>query len=105
MGLQEATQANWGSLELHTYVRGTEPIDGVWFLPELEITLTIQLSFREGGRGSQNSPSRFQQHFSNRQTGVPCGTTPRETIELNQRTVTDQLPCILGKANANASYG
>ena len=37
MGLQEATQTNWGSLELHTYGRGTEPIDGVWFLPELEI--------------------------------------------------------------------
>ncbi len=48
MGLHEATQANWGSLEPHTYVRGTEPIDGVWFLPELEITLTIQLSFHEG---------------------------------------------------------
>jgi hypothetical protein len=48
MGLQEATQAIWGSLEPHTYVRGTEPIDGVWFLPELEITSTIQLSFHEG---------------------------------------------------------
>jgi hypothetical protein len=48
MGLQEATQTNWGSLELHTYGRGTEPIDGVWFLPELEITSTIQLSFHEG---------------------------------------------------------
>ncbi len=48
MGLQEATQANWGSLELHTYVRGTEPIDGVWFFPELEITSTIQLSFHKG---------------------------------------------------------
>ncbi len=48
MGLQEATQANWGSLEPHTYVRGTEPIDGVWFLLELEITSMIQLSFHEG---------------------------------------------------------
>jgi hypothetical protein len=48
MGLQEATQANWGSSEPHMYVRGTEPIDGVWFLLELEITLTMQLSFHEG---------------------------------------------------------
>ncbi len=48
MGLQEATQANWGSSEPHTYVRGTELIDRVWFLLELEITLTIQLSFHEG---------------------------------------------------------
>jgi hypothetical protein len=47
MGLQEATQANWGSLEPHTYFRGTELIDSVWFLPELEITLMIQLSFHE----------------------------------------------------------
>ncbi len=39
---------NWGSLEPHTYVRGTKLIDGVWFLPELEITLTIQLSFHKG---------------------------------------------------------
>jgi hypothetical protein len=48
MGLQEATQANWGSLEPHTYVSGTEPIEGVWFLPELEITSRIQLFFHKG---------------------------------------------------------
>ncbi len=29
IGLQEATQVNWGSSEPHTYVRGAEPIDGV----------------------------------------------------------------------------
>jgi hypothetical protein len=48
MGLQEATQVNWGSSEPHMYVRGTEPIEGVWFLLELEITSTLQLSFHEG---------------------------------------------------------
>jgi hypothetical protein len=48
MGLQEATQPNWGTSEPHTYVRGMEPIDAVWFLPELTITLTMQLSFHEG---------------------------------------------------------
>jgi hypothetical protein len=47
MGLQEATQANWGSSELHTYVRGTEPIDGVWLSLELETTLTMQLFFHK----------------------------------------------------------
>jgi hypothetical protein len=28
---QEATHATWGDREPHTYVRGTEPIRGVWF--------------------------------------------------------------------------
>jgi hypothetical protein len=48
MGLQEATQTNWGASEPHTYVRGAEPMDAVWFLPELDITSTMQLSFHEG---------------------------------------------------------
>jgi hypothetical protein len=45
MGLQGATHTTWGDMELHTYVRGTEPIDGLWFLPELDITSVVQLSF------------------------------------------------------------
>jgi hypothetical protein len=48
MGLQEATQPNWGTSEPHTYVRGTEPINAIWFFPELTITLTMQLSFHKG---------------------------------------------------------
>ncbi len=48
MGLQEATQPNWGTSEPYTYVRGTEPINAVWFLPELTITSTMQLSFHKG---------------------------------------------------------
>jgi hypothetical protein len=48
MGLQEATQTNWGASELHTYVRGAEPINAVWFLPESNITSTMQLSFHKG---------------------------------------------------------
>jgi hypothetical protein len=48
MGLQEATQPNWGTSEPHTYVRGTELIEAVQFLPELTITLIMQLSFHKG---------------------------------------------------------
>jgi hypothetical protein len=48
MGLQEATQTNWGASEPHTYIRGAEPINAIWFLPELDITSTMQLSFQEG---------------------------------------------------------
>jgi hypothetical protein len=104
MGLQETTQENWGSLEPHMYVRGTEPIDGV--VPARvrdHIDDTTLLPQR--GRGSHNSSSRCQHHFSDRQTGVLSGTTPRKTIELNQRTGMDQILSIPGKANANASNG
>jgi hypothetical protein len=48
MGLHEATHSHWGDTELHTYVHGLEPIDAVWYTQDLEVVLTIQLSFREG---------------------------------------------------------
>ncbi len=48
MGLQKATQTNWGVSEPHMYVREVEPIDAVWFSLELDITSTMQLSFHEG---------------------------------------------------------
>jgi hypothetical protein len=48
MGLQEATQTNWGASEPHTYVRGAEQIDAIWFLLELDITTMMQLSFHKG---------------------------------------------------------
>jgi hypothetical protein len=42
------TRGHPGKLGKLRATRGTELIDGVWFLPELEITLMIQLSFHEG---------------------------------------------------------
>ncbi len=45
MSLKEKTHYNWGGTEQHTYVRGTEPIDGVWVSPELEVVSTMQLLF------------------------------------------------------------
>jgi hypothetical protein len=48
MGLQEAAHPIWGEMEPHTYVREKEPINGVWFSPELEITSTVQLFFHKG---------------------------------------------------------
>jgi hypothetical protein len=48
MGLAEATQRNWGIVEPHTYIGGTEPIDGVWHTPDLEVYAVSQLSFHEG---------------------------------------------------------
>ncbi len=48
IGLKEATHQEWGINEPHTYLRGTEPIDGVWHSHNLEITATLQLSFHEG---------------------------------------------------------
>ncbi len=105
MGLQEATQANWGSLELHTYVRGTELIDGVWFLPELEITLMIQLSFHKGVGDHRTVIVDVSTISAIGKTGVLSGTTPCKTIELNQHTGMDQIPCIPEKANANALDG
>jgi hypothetical protein len=48
MGLQEATHSKWEGMEPHTYVRGSEPIDAVWHLQDLEIVSTLQLSFHKG---------------------------------------------------------
>ncbi len=48
MGLQEATKTNWGASEPQTYIRGAEPIDAIWFYPELDITTTMKLSFHKG---------------------------------------------------------
>jgi hypothetical protein len=48
MGLLEETHTIWGMTEPHTYVHGTEPIDGVWLTPDLEVMCTTQLSFYEG---------------------------------------------------------
>jgi hypothetical protein len=48
MGLLEGTHTSWGMTESHTHVRGTEPIDGVWFTVDLEVMCTTQLSFHEG---------------------------------------------------------
>jgi hypothetical protein len=49
MGLTEATHSRLGKAnEPHTYFRGTEPIDGVWHSPSLDVVATLQLSFHEG---------------------------------------------------------
>jgi hypothetical protein len=49
LGLQEATHALWGELELRTYVhRDGAPIDGVFHTPDIEVTAIMQLSFHEG---------------------------------------------------------
>jgi hypothetical protein len=47
MGLKEATHLRWGEPEPHLYFRGTEPIDGVWFSPNLEVISTVQLFFHK----------------------------------------------------------
>ncbi len=48
MSLREATHQVWGINEPHTYFRGTEPIDGVRHLHNLEVTASLLLSFHEG---------------------------------------------------------
>jgi hypothetical protein len=48
MGLREAMHSQWGETELHTYGRGLEPIDAVWYSQDLEVVSTLQLSFHEG---------------------------------------------------------
>jgi hypothetical protein len=48
MELEEATHRHWGDIEPHTYVGGKEPIDAVFYTPDLEVTSTLQLSFHKG---------------------------------------------------------
>jgi hypothetical protein len=48
IGLAEATHQVWGTEEPRKYFQGTEPIDGVWHSHNLDVTLTLQLSFHEG---------------------------------------------------------
>jgi hypothetical protein len=48
MSLCEATHSHWGNAEPHTYVRGLEPINAVWYTQDLEVVSTIQLSFHVG---------------------------------------------------------
>jgi hypothetical protein len=48
MGLHKAMHSQWGETELHTYVRGLEPINAVWCSQDLEVVSTFQLSFHEG---------------------------------------------------------
>jgi hypothetical protein len=49
IGLEEAIHSRWGEPEPHTYFRATEPIDGVWHSPNLEVISTVRLSFHKGG--------------------------------------------------------
>ncbi len=48
MGLREATHSQWGKMDLHTYVHGSEPIDAVWHSQDLEVMSTLQLFFHKG---------------------------------------------------------
>ncbi len=48
MGLCKATHSQWGETEPHTYIRGLEPINVVWYSQDLEVVSTLQLSFHEG---------------------------------------------------------
>jgi hypothetical protein len=49
LGLLEATHKHWAKDEPRTYVHGNgAPIGGVFHMPDLEITLVLQLFFREG---------------------------------------------------------
>ncbi len=49
LGLQEATHALWGELELRTYIHGDgAPIDGVFYTPDIKIMAIMQLLFHEG---------------------------------------------------------
>jgi hypothetical protein len=41
MGLIEATNSIWGDEELHTYIGGVEPINGVWHTPDLEVSVVL----------------------------------------------------------------
>jgi hypothetical protein len=54
MGLAEATHQVWRTKEPHTYFQGTEPIDGVWHSHNLNVTLTLQLSFHKGAGDHQS---------------------------------------------------
>jgi hypothetical protein len=37
-----------GKEEPHTFIGGVEPIDGVWYTPDLEVSAVVQLSFHMG---------------------------------------------------------
>jgi hypothetical protein len=54
MGLAEATHQVWETKEPRMYFGGMEPIDRVWHSHNLDITLTLQLSFHEGVRDHQS---------------------------------------------------
>ncbi len=41
MGLCKATHSHWGETEPHTYVRGLEPINAVWYSQDLEVISTL----------------------------------------------------------------
>ena len=44
MSLREAIHSHWGNAEPHTYVRGLEPINAVWYTQDLEVVSTLTLS-------------------------------------------------------------
>jgi hypothetical protein len=48
MGLHKATHSQWGEMEPHTYIHGSEPINAVWHSQDLEVVSTLQLSFHKG---------------------------------------------------------
>ena len=49
LGLKEVTHLHWPEgVEPHTYIRGSGPIDAVYYTPSLEIISSLQLSFHEG---------------------------------------------------------
>jgi len=47
-GLLEATHQHWNGCEPNTHIRGSGPIDGVYYSSSLEVTASLQLSFHEG---------------------------------------------------------
>jgi hypothetical protein len=48
MSLRKAMHSQWGETEPHTYVRGLELINAVWYSQDLEVISTLQLSFHKG---------------------------------------------------------
>jgi hypothetical protein len=47
MGFAEATHTRWHKEAPHTFIDGSEPIDGIYHTHDLEITAITQLSFHE----------------------------------------------------------
>ena len=50
LNLREVTHTHWIGQEPNTYIRGSDPIDTVYYSEELEIVSTKQLSFHQGVR-------------------------------------------------------
>jgi hypothetical protein len=50
MGFAEATHTRWHKEAPHTFIDGSEPIDGIYYTHNLEIMAILQLSFHKSVR-------------------------------------------------------